>query len=137
MAWSRYRRWRAGQFSIALAGALCAISAAPIAAAAEPPVRRQEFPQTPEPSVLVPPPIPSAQSGPLELPRHFETDTTVVQKELDQLIREAVHNNPDLSSAREALIAAQHRVAPAGMPEDPWLGYRMKDLPTTFSMERE
>jgi cobalt-zinc-cadmium efflux system outer membrane protein len=138
MARSLYRHWlRSRRLPIVLAGALCAIAASPIPVAAQLPIHKSQIPQTQEPPVLVPPPMPTVQPKPLELPRHFETDATAVEKELDELIREAVRNNPDLTAAREAVAAAQHRVAPAGMPEDPWLGYRMKDLPTTFSMERE
>jgi cobalt-zinc-cadmium efflux system outer membrane protein len=136
MIWRRHdRHLLTCRFAIMLAGALCATAASPILVSAQTP--RLQIPQTPEPSVLVPPPMPSEQPRPLELPRHFETNTTAVEKELDGLIHEAIRNNPDLTAAREDFVAAQHRIAPAGMPEDPWLGFRMKDLPTTFSMKRE
>ena len=131
------RRVMARRFVMVLAGALCAAAASPLPAAAQLPIHKSQVPETPEPRVLVPPPMRAAPTQPLELPRHFETDTTVVEKELDGLIRKAIHNNPDYAAAREALVAAQHRIAPAGMPEDPRLGYRMKDLPTTFSMQSE
>lgn len=131
------RRILSRRLVIVLAAVLSAIAASPMPAAAQLPIHKSQIPQTPEPSVLVPPPMPAVQAQPLELPRHFETDATAVEKELDGLIRRAIRSNPDFTAAREALVAAQHRVAPAGMPEDPWLGYRMKDLPTTFSMQHE
>ncbi len=74
---------------------------------------------------------------PLKLPQHFENDPQVVAGRLNGLIEQAVANNPDLLAAHYAVEAAAHRVLPAGMPDDPYLGYRMKDLPTTFSMTRE
>jgi cobalt-zinc-cadmium efflux system outer membrane protein len=74
---------------------------------------------------------------PLKLPQHFENDPTVVQEQLRQLIEQAIATNPDLQAAQYAAQAAGHRVLPAGVPEDPYLGYRMKDLPTNFSMTQE
>jgi outer membrane protein, heavy metal efflux system len=71
------------------------------------------------------------------LPQHFENDPGVVEGQLKQLVQQAIANNPDLLATHYAAEAASHRVLPAGMPEDPYLGYRMKDLPTTFSMTRE
>ncbi|HUY19950.1 MAG TPA: TolC family protein [Candidatus Binataceae bacterium] len=61
----------------------------------------------------------------------------MVQEQLKQLIEQAIANNPDLQAAQYASQAAGHRVLPAGVPEDPYLGYRMKDLPTNFSMTQE
>lgn len=98
---------------------------------------KQQIPQVHEPNLLVPPPSQVQEVKPLDLPRHFETDQKVVSGKLDELIREAIARNPNVIAAREALAAAQHRIKPAGMPDDPWLGFRMKDLPTTFSMQRE
>lgn len=98
---------------------------------------KPHIPQVHEPNLLVPPPSSVQEVKPVELPRHFEADQNVVSRKLDDLIRDAIERNPTLTAAREALTAAQHRIEPAGMPEDPWLGFRMKDLPTTFSMQRE
>ncbi|MGH7985217.1 MAG: TolC family protein [Candidatus Binataceae bacterium] len=67
----------------------------------------------------------------------FQTDEAVVSRELDGLISEAIAKNPDLAAARAGVVAAQARVPQAGMPKDPEIGFRMKDLPTTFSMVRE
>lgn len=103
----------------------------------QPGVVKPQIPQVHEPNLLVPPPSSVQVVQPVELPRHFEADQQVVSRKLDELVRTAVERNPTLTAAREALTAAQHRIAPAGMPEDPWLGFRMKDLPTTFSMQRE
>lgn len=74
---------------------------------------------------------------PLKLPQHFQNDPATVEGELRQLVEQAIANNPDLLAVHYAAEAAGHRVLPAGMPEDPYLGYRMKDLPTTFSMTEE
>lgn len=81
---------------------------------------------------ITPQPLP-----PLKLPQHFENDPKVVEEQLRQFIDQAVGNNPDLLAARYGAEAVGHRVLPAGMPDDPYLGYRMKDLPTTFSMTEE
>lgn len=61
----------------------------------------------------------------------------MVEEDLKQLLRKAITNNPDLLATHYTAEAVGHRVLPAGMPEDPYLGYRMKDLPTTFSMTEE
>lgn len=74
---------------------------------------------------------------PLNVPRNFENDPAMVERHLRQLIEEAIANNPDLRASNYAAEAAGHRVSPAGMPDDPYVGYRMKDLPTTFSMTEE
>lgn len=81
--------------------------------------------------------IAARQKLPLNLPRRFESDPKAVESELKRLVEQAIANNPDLMAARYAADAAAHRVLPAGMPDDPYLGYRMKDLPTTFSMNQE
>ena len=104
-------------------------------------------PSTTIPAPQAVPPLvhPAAPAGvigaqplpPLKLPQHFENDPKVVASQLNKLIERAVANNPDLLAANYAVEAAAHRVLPAGMPEDPYVGYRMKDLPTTFSMKRE
>lgn len=60
-----------------------------------------------------------------------------MQNKLRSLVEQAIANNPDLLAVHYAAVAAGHRVLPAGMPDDPYLGYRMKDLPTTFSMTEE
>gem|GEM_PF-3501629 len=90
----------------------------------------------PQPA-LVPPPVLGQQPKMPELPRKFENDPRIVEKELNQLIHEAIKRNPLFAASREALEAAKARVPQAGMPEDPRVGFRMKDLPTTFSMTRE
>ncbi|MGH8013801.1 MAG: TolC family protein [Candidatus Binataceae bacterium] len=79
---------------------------------------------------------PSGTRAPISSFR-FQIDQAVVARELDGLIREAVAKNPDLAAARAGVVAAQARVPQAGMPKDPEIGFRMKDLPTTFSMVRE
>ncbi len=103
-------------------------------------------PETPSPSQtvakppltpLVPPPVPGQQLKMPELPKKFENDPKIVAKELGQLIQEAVKRNPQLAASRESLEASKARVPQAGMPDDPRVGFRMKDLPTTFSMTRE
>lgn len=111
------------------------------AAAAEPLVTSQPSRRSPRPVLSTP----SARLGSianepllsLKLPQHFENDPAVVQAQLEQLLQQAIANNPDLQAANYAAEAASHRVLPAGTPEDPYLGYRMKDLPTTFSMTEE
>jgi outer membrane protein, heavy metal efflux system len=116
---------------------LCAIST-PAALSAwagdQPPVQKLQR-LAPEP--LVPPPSAVTQIKPAQVPRRFETDVNKVTQTLDDLIREAIDRNPDLGAARAESSAAEHRISPAGMPEDPYMGFRMKDLPTTFSMTRE
>jgi outer membrane protein, heavy metal efflux system len=86
---------------------------------------------------VVSPPQSRPALGALALPQRFNKDPAAVARELDHLIKEAVENNPDLAAARERVRAARARVMPAGMPDDPTVGFRMKDLPTTFSMTRE
>jgi cobalt-zinc-cadmium efflux system outer membrane protein len=104
------------------------------------------IPAQPSPPPAAPAPMkPAAPTGgiaaqslpPLKLPQHFENDPKVVEDQLKQLVEQAITNNPDLLAAHYAAEAVGHRVLPAGMPDDPYLGYRMKDLPTTFSMTRE
>src|SRR5581483_4307096 len=83
-------------------------------------------------AVVAPQPLP-----PLKLPQHFENNPEVIEGQLRHLIGEAIANNPDLLASRYGAEATGHRVLPAGMPDDPYVGYRMKDLPTTFSMTQE
>jgi outer membrane protein, heavy metal efflux system len=85
-----------------------------------------------------PAPRPTLPAVPaLQLPQHFETDRKVISTQLDRLIRDALEVNPDLVARREQTRAAADRILPAGMPADPQFGYRMKDMPTTFSFTRE
>ncbi len=86
---------------------------------------------------VVPAPIPGQEIKTPELPHKFENDPKLVANALEKLIEEAVKRNPELAATREALEAARARIPQAGMPEDPMVGFRMKDLPTTFSMTRE
>jgi outer membrane protein, heavy metal efflux system len=74
---------------------------------------------------------------PLKLPEHFENDPGTIESRLKQLVEETIASNPDLLAARYGAEAVGHRVRPAGMPDDPYFGYRMKDLPTTFSMTHD
>ena len=67
----------------------------------------------------------------------FENDPNVVGRELNGLVAQALGVNPTLAAARYAVVAAQARVPQAGMPADPLLGFRIKDMPTTFSWVRE
>lgn len=79
----------------------------------------------------------AARQPPLIPPRRFENDPKVVGSWLERLVQQAVVNNPDLTAANYAVEVAAHRVLPAGVPDDPYFGYRMKDLPTTFAMDEE
>jgi outer membrane protein, heavy metal efflux system len=67
----------------------------------------------------------------------FESDPNAVKAVLDNLIREATERNPDLIASSEETRAAVAHVPIAGSPEDPQLGFRLKDMPTTFSFTRE
>ena len=100
--------------------------------------------QRPPVPAAVRPKRPAARKGiaaqplpPLKLPQRFEGDPKVVEYRLERLVEQAIANNPDLLAENYASEAASHRVLPAGMPDDPYFGYRMKDLPTTFSMDEE
>jgi outer membrane protein, heavy metal efflux system len=131
--WRRERWMRRGLMISSLSAAMLQATLL-VRAGDQPPVqRRQGFVAQP----LVPPPSNVTQVRPAQIPRRFETDVNKVSQTLDQLIRDAIARNPDLAASREKVSAAEHRIAPAGMPEDPYIGYRMKDLPTTFSMTSE
>jgi outer membrane protein, heavy metal efflux system len=134
---------RAAPATVAAAIAAITWTAAAFAANAAPPAGAsaggsQTVAPHAVPSVALPAGVlPPAAQQPPGLPRHFETDQNAVQALLDGLIREAIARNPELAAAGEETRAAEARIAPAGMPSDPQLGFRMKDLPTTFSLTRE
>jgi outer membrane protein, heavy metal efflux system len=67
----------------------------------------------------------------------FENNPDAVKLILDSLIREAITRNPDLIASSEETRAAVAHIPIAGSPEDPQLGFRLKDMPTTFSFTRE
>jgi outer membrane protein, heavy metal efflux system len=71
------------------------------------------------------------------LAQKFESNPNAVKAILDNLIREAIERNPDLIASGEETRAAVAHVPIAGSPEDPQLGFRLKDMPTTFSFTRE
>ncbi len=70
-------------------------------------------------------------------PQKFESNPDAVKAILDNLIREAIARNPDLIASSEETRAAVAHIPIAGSPEDPQLGFRLKDMPTTFSFTRE
>jgi cobalt-zinc-cadmium efflux system outer membrane protein len=105
------------------------------AVAHEPPRSQTMLPLRPQQRMPIRIQPPGSSRGPL--PMHFQTDSDEVGRELNALVREAVAKNPELAAVRAGLSAAQARIPQAGMPKDPEVGFRMKDLPTTFSMVRE
>jgi cobalt-zinc-cadmium efflux system outer membrane protein len=82
-------------------------------------------------------PMPSAPSAELKLPNNFVTDSNRVSRLLDDLVRQALERNPDLLAEDQALEASTDRILPAGVPDDPSVGFLLKDMPTTFSFNRE
>jgi outer membrane protein TolC len=57
---------------------------------------------------------------------------------LDELIAEALRNNPEIRSARQEREAASQRIAPAGALDDPMLEAGVLNVPTSsFSFSRE
>jgi cobalt-zinc-cadmium efflux system outer membrane protein len=83
-------------------------------------------------------PVAPALTGPAAAAEQkFESDPNAVKSILDNLIREAITRNPDLIASSEETRAAVAHVPIAGSPEDPQLGFRLKDMPTTFSFTRE
>jgi outer membrane protein, heavy metal efflux system len=88
-------------------------------------------------SMPVPSALPTAGTSQVAMPQRFESDPAAVKDILDNLVREAIRRNPDLIASHEETQAAVARVPIAGSPEDPQLGFRLKDMPTTFSFTRE
>jgi cobalt-zinc-cadmium efflux system outer membrane protein len=83
-------------------------------------------------------PVAPHLTAPASAPAHkFESDPTAVKAILNALIREAIERNPDLTASSAEARAALAHVPIAGSPEDPQLGFRLKDMPTTFSFTRE
>ena len=89
----------------------------------------------PAPTALPKANVPAVKA--LSLPRRFNTDARQISDELRDLVKAALRDNPDLAAARAALTSSLARVPQAGMPEDPKVGFRLKDMPTTFSFSRE
>lgn len=56
---------------------------------------------------------------------------------LDQVVAEALQNNPELQAARHDQDAAEQRIAPAGALDDPMLEVGFVNLPTSFRFSRE
>src|SRR5581483_2984691 len=133
VVWRVFRKFAAGPlFLLMAAGSAQAAGPASLIPAqpSRPPARPGAT--APAGAVVAPQPLP-----PLKLPQHFENNPEVIEGQLRHLIGEAIANNPDLLASRYGAEATGHRVLPAGMPDDPYVGYRMKDLPTTFSMTQE
>lgn len=105
--------------------------------AADNPALPSQMVTEPRPKRMLPASIPGQEVKTPELPHRFETDPKIVAKELEQLIQDAIKRNPVFAASRESLEASEARVPQAGMPNDPMIGFRIKDLPTTFSMTRE
>lgn len=100
-------------------------------------------PSQPAPALIAHPAGGQAPSAPgltvsgLTAARQFQSDPTAVKAILDGLIGEAIQRNPGLIASSEETRAAVAHVPIAGSPEDPELGFQLKDLPTTFSFTRE
>ena len=122
-------------------GAVAAQLSAGIAKAAESlPLKRQ----APSDSLSIARPeplgsraLPASANPAREVTRKVETDPDAAAALLDTLIRVALHRNPNLAAQRSAYDAAAAHIPIAGSPPDPLLGFRLKDLPTTFSFTRE
>ena len=57
---------------------------------------------------------------------------------LQELVAEAVRNNPEIQAARKEQEAAEHRIAPAGTLDDPMLEAGLVSVPTdNFKLDRE
>jgi cobalt-zinc-cadmium efflux system outer membrane protein len=133
-----YLRRTAGLIAAGIAAAPLLIAG--LASAADAPAVGQR--PNPEPPSAMrklspnPAPPPSDNAA-LELPRNVETDPGAVAALLDALVRMALERNPSLAAARSAFDAAAAHIPIAGSPPDPLFGFRLKDLPTTFSFTRE
>ena len=72
----------------------------------------------------------------LTVAAHVRAQT--VGASLDQVIAEALENNPDVKAARSEREAAEQRIAPAGALDDPMLEAGVLNLPTgSFSFQRD
>ncbi|MHB8381575.1 MAG: TolC family protein, partial [Candidatus Binataceae bacterium] len=69
--------------------------------------------------------------------REAQTDPNASAALLDTLVRIALGRNPTLAAQQSAYDAAAARIPIAGAPADPLFGFRLKDMPTTFSFTRE
>jgi cobalt-zinc-cadmium efflux system outer membrane protein len=125
---------------LAAAGAFAALTWLGFARAAEvQPIQAPPIAPARRPSVSLPAPsaLPSAGTSAVTTAQRFESDPAAVKAILDNLLREAIQRNPDLIASHEETQAAVAQVPIAGSPEDPQLGFRLKDMPTTFSFTRE
>lgn len=68
----------------------------------------------------------------------FQTAAAQNATPLQDLIAEAVRNNPEIQAARREQEAAEHRIAPAGALDDPMLEAGVVSVPTdSFRFDRE
>lgn len=63
------------------------------------------------------------------------SDPAPAELDLEQLVDEALRNNPEILAARAKAQAAREKVPQAGALEDPMLGVGVTNLPTNFSFE--
>ncbi|MBF6570032.1 MAG: TolC family protein [Candidatus Binataceae bacterium] len=127
--------YRSYGYRALLAGLLMAIAGNAMAQAQ--PNVSNPMPQSVTPPLSLKPRTTFPKTHTVSPVRHFDNDKLRIGNELDLLIKEAIAQNPDLAAARSNLVAAMARVPVAAMPPDPQIGFRLKDMPTTFSWTRE
>jgi len=126
--------------SIAMIAAAATLVCLGLASAADIPVGGQQQNLAPPAAARTLSPIsapPAAGNLALDAERKVETDPVAVAALLDTLVRLALSRNPTLAATRSAFDAAAAHIPIAGSPPDPLFGFRLKDMPTTFSFTRE